>query len=181
MQTFQTQTSQTQSQNPSTAASQPQDNQPLLQVKGLKTFFYTEDGVVKAINGVDFTIRPGEVMGLVGESGSGKSVTSLSIMRLLSGSGKIVEGSVLFEGVDLVTAPEEELVRMRGDDLSMIFQQPASCLNPVFRIGDQIAETIMVHQNLPSQQAWQQAIEMLRKVGIPDPARRATAFPHEIS
>jgi len=181
MQTFQTQTSQTKSQNSPSAASQPQENQPLLEVKGLKTYFYTEDGVVKAINGVDFTIRPGEVMGLVGESGSGKSVTSLSIMRLLSGSGKIVEGSVLFEGVDLVTMPEEEMVRMRGDDLSMIFQQPASCLNPVFRIGDQIAETIMVHQNLPSQQAWQQAIEMLRKVGIPDPARRATAFPHEIS
>ncbi len=154
---------------------------PLLEVKQLKTYFDTEDGIVQAINGVDFVIRPGEIMGLVGESGSGKSVTSLSIMRLLSGSGKIVDGEILFEGRDLVTLPEEELVKLRGDDLSMIFQQPASCLNPVFRIGDQIAETIMVHQDLSKEQAWQQTIEMLKKVGIPDAARRATAFPHEIS
>lgn len=171
--TLQSQTVQTQS--------QLKNGKPLLEVKGLQTYFYTEDGVVKAINGVDFMIRPGEVMGLVGESGSGKSVTSLSIMRLLSGSGKIVNGSILFDGVDLVTLPEEEVVKIRGDELSMIFQQPASCLNPVFRIGDQIAETIMVHQELSQQQAWQQAVEMLRKVGIPDAARRATAFPHEIS
>jgi oligopeptide/dipeptide ABC transporter ATP-binding protein len=102
-------------------------------------------------------------------------------MRLLTGSGKIVDGSILFDGVDLTKVPEEEMVRIRGDELSMIFQQPASCLNPVFRIGDQIAETIMVHQELPKQGAWQQAVEMLRKVGIPDAARRATAFPHEIS
>lgn len=157
------------------------NGQPLLEVKGLKTYFYTEDGVVQAINGVDFVIRPGEVMGLVGESGSGKSVTSLSIMRLLPSSGKIVDGQILLEGRDLVTTAEGQLVKMRGDDLSMIFQQPASCLNPVFRIGDQIAETIMVHQQMSSQQAWKQAVEMLRKVGIPDPERRATAFPHEIS
>ena len=157
------------------------NGQPLLEVKGLKTYFYTEDGVVQAINGVDFVIRPGEVMGLVGESGSGKSVTSLSIMRLLPSSGKIVDGQILLEGRDLVTTAEGQLVKMRGDDLSMIFQQPASCLNPVFRIGDQIAETIMVHQQMSSQQAWKQAVEMRRKVGIPDPERRATAFPHEIS
>ncbi len=155
--------------------------QPLLEVRGLKTYFYTEDGVVQAINGVDFTIHPGEVMGLVGESGSGKSVTSLSIMRLLPSSGKIVEGQVLLDGKDLVALPEEKLVKMRGDEISMIFQQPASCLNPVFRIGDQIAETIMVHQDLNKREAWQQAIEMLRKVGIPVPEKRATAFPHEIS
>ena len=172
-QTLQTQSGQTQSQS--------KNGKPLLEVKGLQTYFYTEDGIVKAINGVDFVIRPGEVMGLVGESGSGKSVTSLSIMRLLSGSGKIVNGSILFDGVDLVTLSEDEVVKIRGDELSMIFQQPASCLNPVFRIGDQIAETIMVHQELSKQAAWQQAVEMLRKVGIPDAARRATAFPHEIS
>jgi peptide/nickel transport system ATP-binding protein len=159
----------------------PRNGEPLLEVKGLKTYFYTEDGVVKAINGVDFTIRAGEVMGLVGESGSGKSVTSLSIMRLLPGSGKIVDGSILFDGYDLSKVSEDELVRIRGDELSMIFQQPTSCLNPVFRIGDQIAETIMIHQQLPKQEAWNQAVEMLRKVGIPDAARRATAFPHEIS
>lgn len=179
MQTLQTHTQAPSSQ--SGPGQQPQNGQPLLEVKGLKTYFYTEDGIVKAINGVDFTIRPGEVMGLVGESGSGKSVTSLSIMRLLSGSGKIVEGSILFDGYDMAQLPEEQLVKIRGDELSMIFQQPTSCLNPVFRIGDQIAETIMIHQHLSQQEAWNQAVEMLRKVGIPDAARRATAFPHEIS
>ena len=163
------------------ASSKAQNGRPLLEVKELKTYFYTEDGVVKAINGVDFSIRPGEVMGLVGESGSGKSVTSLSIMRLLSGSGKIIDGKILLDGVDLASLSEDELVRIRGNELSMIFQQPASCLNPVFRIGDQIAETIMIHQKRGKQEAWNQAVEMLRKVGIPDAARRATAFPHEIS
>ena len=175
------QTLQTQTDVPVDHNSHSPNGQPLLEVRGLKTYFYTEDGVVKAINGVDFTIRAGEVMGLVGESGSGKSVTSLSIMRLLSGSGKLVEGEILFDGVDMATLSEDALVKIRGDELSMIFQQPASCLNPVFRIGDQIAETIMIHQHLAKQEAWQQAVEMLRKVGIPDPARRATAFPHEIS
>jgi peptide/nickel transport system ATP-binding protein len=154
---------------------------PLLEIKGLKTYFYTEDGVVQAINGVDFAIRPGEVMGLVGESGSGKSVTSLSILRLLASSGKIVEGEIHFEGRDLVQLPESEMVKLRGNRISMIFQQPTSCLNPVFRIGDQVAETIMVHQKMDKRQAWAQGIEMLHKVGIPDPEKRATAFPHEIS
>jgi peptide/nickel transport system ATP-binding protein len=184
MQTSQIQTSQTQdslAQDSPAQISRTHNGKPLLEVKGLQTYFYTEDGVVKAINGVDFSILPGEIMGLVGESGSGKSVTSLSIMRLLSGSGKIVNGSILLDGVELATLPEDEMVRIRGDELSMIFQQPTSCLNPVFRIGDQIAETIMVHQDLSKQEAWQQAIEMLHKVGIPDAARRATAFPHEIS
>jgi peptide/nickel transport system ATP-binding protein len=181
MQTFQRQTQGTTTQDAPADASAKNGDQPLLEVKGLKTYFYTEDGIVQAINGVDFSIRPGEVMGLVGESGSGKSVTSLSIMRLLSASGKIAEGSVTFDGVDLTTLPEDEMVKMRGDELSMIFQQPASCLNPVFRIGDQIAETISIHQTVGKQESWQQAVEMLRKVGIPDPARRATAFPHEIS
>src|SRR5512133_3010580 len=104
----------------------------LLDVKGLKTYFYTDDGVVQAVNGVDFTIREGEVMGLVGESGSGKSVTSLSIMRLLGGSGKIVDGQVVFKDRDLATLSEEQMVKIRGNELSMIFQQPTSCLNPVF-------------------------------------------------
>lgn len=149
----------------------------LLEVKGLKTYFYTEDGVVQAINGVDFAIKGGEIMGLVGESGSGKSVTSLSIMRLLPGSGKIVEGEVIMDGKDLATLPEEQMIKLRGDEISMIFQQPTSCLNPVFRIGDQIAETIMVHQDLSKREAWGQAIEMLHKVGIPAPEKRANAFP----
>jgi peptide/nickel transport system ATP-binding protein len=153
----------------------------LLEVKGLKTYFFTEDGVVQAINGVDFSIKQGEIMGLVGESGSGKSVTSLSIMRLLATSGKIMEGRMLFEGHDLVQEPEAEMVKLRGNELSMIFQQPTSCLNPVFRIGDQVAEVLTVHDNLSKQAAWKKAIEMLRKVGLPDPEKRATAFPHEIS
>ncbi len=154
---------------------------PLLDVKGLKTYFYTEDGVVQAINGVDFSIRPGEVMGLVGESGSGKSVTSLSIMRLLAASGKIVEGAIRFDQTDLAAADEETMVELRGNRLSMIFQQPTSCLNPVFRIGDQIAETLQTHQSLGRQDARRQAVELLRLVGIPDPERRSQAFPHEIS
>lgn len=154
---------------------------PLLEVKGLKTYFYTEDGVVQAVNGVDFAIRPGEIMGLVGESGSGKSVTSLSIMRLLSASGQTVGGEIWLDGRDLVKLEEEKIVKLRGNEISMIFQQPTSCLNPVFRIGDQIAETISVHQKVSQQEAQRQAVEMLRTVGIPDAAKRAQAFPHEIS
>jgi len=158
-----------------------QQDQPLLDVKGLKTYFFTEDGTVQAINGVDFRINQGEIMGLVGESGSGKSVTSLSIMRLLPASGKIMEGQVLFENKDLVQTPEDELVKLRGNEIAMIFQQPTSCLNPVFRIGDQVAEVLMIHDQMNKQAAWEQAIEMFRKVGIPAPEKRATAFPHEIS
>ena len=115
---------------------------PILEVRGLKTYFYTEDGVVQAVNGVDFTICEGEVMGLVGESGSGKSVTSLSIMRLLAASGKIVEGEVRFKNCDLARLTEDEMVRIRGEQMSMIFQQPTSCLNPVFTAGDQIGEVL---------------------------------------
>jgi oligopeptide/dipeptide ABC transporter ATP-binding protein len=157
------------------------NQQPLLEVKGLKTYFSTEDGVVQAINGVDFTIKPGEIMGLVGESGSGKSVTSLSILRLLPASGKIVDGQVFFQGKDLVQSPEPEMVKLRGNEISMIFQQPTSCLNPVFRIGDQITEVLMAHDHVNKQQAWPHAVEMLRKVGIPAAEKRAMAFPHEIS
>ena len=156
-------------------------DQPLLNVKGLKTYFYTEDGVVQAINGVDFSIKPGQVMGLVGESGSGKSVTSLSIMRLLPSSGKIVEGEIWFGDLDLAQAAESVMLDLRGNEMSMIFQQPTSCLNPVFRIGDQIAEALMTHQSLGNDDANRQAIELLRIVGIADPQRRANAYPHEIS
>ncbi len=158
-----------------------QDQKVLIEVRNLKTHFFTEDGVVQAVNGVDFTIREGEVMGLVGESGSGKSVTSLSIMRLLGGSGKIVDGSVIFKGRDLAQLREAEMVKIRGNELSMIFQQPTSCLNPVFQIGAQVAEVMEIHQGLGREEAWAQAVEMFRKVGIPDPERRAKNFPHEIS
>ncbi len=153
----------------------------ILDIKGLKTYFYTEDGVVQAVNGVDFSIREGEVMGLVGESGSGKSVTSLSIMQLLGASGKIVEGEILFRDRDLVKLTEDEMVHMRGNQMSMIFQQPTSCLNPVFQVGAQVAEVFQIHQGLNKEESWKQAVEMFRKVGIPDPERRARSFPHEIS
>lgn len=153
----------------------------LIKVENLHTHFFTEDGVVQAVNGVDFEIREGEVMGLVGESGSGKSVTSLSIMRLLGGSGKIVDGKVWLKGRDLTQLTEDEMVKIRGNEMSMIFQQPTSCLNPVFQIGAQVAEVLEIHQGLGREEAWQQAVEMFRKVGIPDPEGRARNFPHEIS
>src|SRR3989304_3931790 len=154
---------------------------PLLEVKNLKTYFYTEDGVVKAVDGVDFDVYPGEVLGLVGESGCGKSVTSLSIMRLIGVPGKIVEGEILFEGKDLVKASEQEMMQVRGNRISMIFQQPQSALNPVFRAGDQISEVLNIHQKLGREAGKQRAIEMLKLVGIPEPESRAESFPHELS
>jgi oligopeptide/dipeptide ABC transporter ATP-binding protein len=154
---------------------------PLLEVKNLKTYFYTEDGVVKAVDGVDFYVNPGEVLGLVGESGCGKSVTALSIMRLIGVPGKIVEGEIFFEEKDLVKAPEKEMMHIRGNRISMIFQQPQSALNPVFRAGDQISEVLSIHQKLGKEAGKQRAIEMLKLVGIPEPERRAESFPHELS
>ena len=157
------------------------DNQPLLEVRNLKTYFFTEDGVVKAVDGVDFYVNPGEVLGLVGESGCGKSVTSLSIMRLISAPGKIVEGEILFDGKDLVKASEEEMIQVRGNRLSMIFQQPQTALNPVFKVGDQIAEVLEIHQGMNREAGRARAVELLQMVGIPEPARRAEAYPHELS
>jgi oligopeptide/dipeptide ABC transporter ATP-binding protein len=153
----------------------------LLEVKGLKTYFYTEAGVVKAVDGVDFFVKPGEVFGLVGESGCGKSVTSFSIMRLVGIPGKIIEGEILFEGRDLLKMSENEMVSMRGNRISMIFQQPQSSLNPVFMVADQVAEVLQIHQNLEKKNSWDRAVELLRLVGIPDPERKAKAFPHEMS
>jgi oligopeptide/dipeptide ABC transporter ATP-binding protein len=156
-------------------------NQPLLEVKNLKTYFFTEDGVVKAVDGVDFYVNPGEVLGLVGESGCGKSVTSLSIMRLIGIPGKVVEGTIQFEGRELLSLPEAEMVHMRGNRMSMIFQQPQSSLNPVFKVGDQVAEVLRIHQSMDKEASWEKAVELLRLVGIPDPERKAHAFPHEMS
>lgn len=155
--------------------------QPLLDVRNLKTYFYTEDGVVKAVDGVDFYVKPGEVLGLVGESGCGKSVTSLSIMRLISAPGKIVEGQIFFEGKDLVQASEDEMIQVRGNRISMIFQQPQTALNPVFKVGDQIAEVLSIHQGMSKEAGLARAIELLQMVGIPEPERRAEAYPHELS
>ncbi len=157
------------------------DKKPFLEVKNLKTYFYTEDGVVKAVDGVDFHVFPGEVMGLVGESGCGKSVTSLSIMRLISMPGKIVEGEIIFDGKDLLKYTEEQMVHIRGNRISMIFQQPQTALNPVFKVGDQISEVLHIHQSLGKEAGRARAIELLKMVGIPEPERRAEAFPHELS
>ncbi len=158
-----------------------ENSDPLLQVKDLRTYFYTEDGVVKAVDGVDFDVFPGEILGLVGESGCGKSVTSLSVMRLVGVPGKVVSGEILFEGRDLLKLPEAEMVQMRGNRLSMIFQQPQSSLNPVFTSGEQVAEVLEIHQKLSKEKAWERSVELLRQVGIPDPASKARAFPHEMS
>ncbi|NWG33693.1 MAG: ABC transporter ATP-binding protein [Chloroflexi bacterium] len=157
------------------------NGKPLLEVKGLKTYFYTEDGVVRAVDGVDFEVYPGEVLGLVGESGCGKSVTSLSIMRLISKPGKIVAGEILLDGEDLLKFPEEEMIKVRGNRISMIFQQPQTALNPVFKVGDQLAEVLDVHQDLGKEAGWQRAISLLKMVGVPDPERRVEAYPHELS
>ena len=157
------------------------DTQPLLEVKNLKTYFYTEDGVVHAVDGVDFNVLPGEILGLVGESGCGKSVTSLSIMRLVSSPGKILEGEILLDGTDLRALPEEEMMKVRGNRISMIFQQPQTALNPVFRVGDQIAEVLSIHQDFGKEAGQRRAVDLLRMVGIPDAERRAEAFPHELS
>jgi oligopeptide/dipeptide ABC transporter ATP-binding protein len=154
---------------------------PILEVKNLKTYFYTEEGVVKAVDGVDFTVNTGEVLGLVGESGCGKSVTSLSILRLLGTSGKVVDGSIFFEGLDLLKLNEQEMVNMRGNRISMIFQQPQSSLNPVFKVGDQVAEVLRIHQNMGKDESWARAVELLRLVGIPDAERKAHAYPFEMS
>lgn len=164
-----------------TAATEENANQPLLTVKNLKTYFYTEDGVVKAVDGVDFEVYPGEVLGLVGESGCGKSVTSLSIMRLVGIPGKIVDGEIWFEGRSLLKLPEAEMVKMRGNRMSMIFQQPQSSLNPVFQVGSQVAEVLEIHNKESKEKSWDKAVELLKLVGIPDAARKARAFPHETS
>ncbi|MCG2788196.1 MAG: ABC transporter ATP-binding protein [Anaerolineae bacterium] len=155
--------------------------QPLLEVRNLKTYFFTEDGEIKAVDGVDFYVNPGEVLGLVGESGCGKSVTSLSIMRLISAPGKIIEGEIFFEGKDLVKASEEDMIQVRGNRISMIFQQPQTALNPVFKVGDQIAEVLEIHQGLNKEAGRVRAVELLQMVGIPEPDRRAEAYPHELS
>ncbi len=159
----------------------PANNKPLLDVKGLKTYYYTEDGIVRAVDGVDFCVYPGEVLGLVGESGCGKSVTSLSIMRLIAPPGKVVGGEIWFEGKDLLKLSEKEMIKIRGDRISMIFQQPQTSLNPVFMAGDQVAEVLNIHEKMKDQEAWERAVDMLRSVGIPDPERRARSFPHELS
>lgn len=153
----------------------------ILEVNDLRTHFFTEDGVVKAVDGVNLKVKRGEVLGIVGESGCGKSVTSLSIMNLVGRPGRIVDGQVLFDGKDLATMPDEEILAIRGNRISMIFQQPMSCLNPVFRVGDQLTEVLYVHQSMNREAARNRAVELLTMVGIPSPEDRIKAYPHELS
>jgi oligopeptide/dipeptide ABC transporter ATP-binding protein len=157
------------------------NSKPLLEVKGLKTYFYTEDGVVRAVDGVNFEVYPGEVLGLVGESGCGKSVTSLSIMRLISKPGRVDAGEILLDGENLLDLPEDEMIKVRGNRISMIFQQPQTALNPVFKVGDQLSEVLSVHQDLGREAGRKRAVALLKMVGVPDPERRVDAYPHELS
>jgi len=154
---------------------------PLLQVQNLKTYYFTDDGVVRAVDGVDFEVYPGEVLGLVGESGCGKSVTSLSIMGLIDPPGRIMEGKVLFDGKNLLEIPEKEMAQVRGRNISMIFQQPQTSLNPVFTIGEQISEVLKIHSTLSKQELQRRTLELLQMVGIPDAHRKFNAYPHEMS
>ncbi|MGB2955538.1 MAG: ABC transporter ATP-binding protein [Anaerolineales bacterium] len=153
----------------------------LLEIKGLKTYFYTEDGVVKAVDGVDFNVKKGEILGLVGESGCGKSVTALSIMQLIGKPGKIIEGEINFGDLNLRELSVEDIQDIRGNKISMIFQQPQSSLNPVINIGDQLAEVFEIHTDLEKEEIWDKSVELLRVVGIPDPEQKAYAYPHEVS
>ena len=154
----------------------------LLQVSDLQTHFYTEEGVSKAVDGVDYMVRKGETLGVVGESGCGKSVTALSIMRLIPNPpGKIVGGDILFDGKSLLSLSHSEMRAIRGNKISMIFQEPMTSLNPVFTIGNQIAEAIQLHQKLSKRSALDRTIEMLKLVGIPSPEQRVKDYPHQLS
>jgi oligopeptide/dipeptide ABC transporter ATP-binding protein len=159
----------------------PVSTQPLLEIRNLKTFFAAEEGMVRAIDGLDLSVRRGETFGLVGESGCGKSVTALSILRLVDPPGRIAAGEILFDGVSLLDLPERAMRELRGSRISMIFQEPQSSFNPVYPIGRQIAEVFRIHQNMAPQAAWERAVALLRLVGIPNAESKARAFPHEVS
>ena len=154
----------------------------LLSVRDLRTYFHTDAGVARAVDGVSFSVMPRETVGIVGESGCGKSVTSLSILRLIARPGRIEPGSrIEFEGRDLLALSEAQMRRVRGNRISMIFQEPMSALNPVFTVGDQIAEVVRVHGDVSRREAWERAVAMLETVGIPAPAQRAREYPHQLS
>lgn len=156
--------------------------QPLLEVNNLKTHFFTRAGVVKAVNGVSFSLKERETLGIVGESGSGKTITAMSVMRLIpSPPGRIVEGKILYKGMDLVSLPEAKMRAIRGNQISMIFQDPMTSLNPVLTVGYQIAEVLIMHRKKSKKEAMERAVEMLRQVGIPEPEKRAACYPHQLS
>jgi len=154
---------------------------PLLEIKDLRTCFHTLDGVLKAVDGIDFEVYQGETLGLVGESGCGKSVTALSILQLLRCPPAEIKGRILFEGRNLLDMDRERIRKIRGNDISMIFQEPMTSLNPVLRIGEQISEAARVHKNMTRQEAWRWAVEMLRMVQIPGPGSRSRQYPHKFS
>ncbi len=159
----------------------PPGDVPLLAVKGLRTSFKTRDGIVRAVDGIDFHVDRGEIMGLVGESGCGKSVSCLSIMRLIAKPGRIEAGEALFDGRDLLKLSTDEMRKLRGNRITMIFQQPTSALNPVWAVGRQVGEVLELHRNMTRRAAAARTIDLLQMVGIPDPARRAKSYPHEMS
>jgi peptide/nickel transport system ATP-binding protein len=154
---------------------------PLLEVRDLRVHFDTEDGVVKALDGISYTVNAGQVLGIVGESGSGKSVSSLTIMGLTRSRNARISGEVIFDGRDLLTASDHEMRDLRGDDIAMIFQDPLSSLHPFYRIGDQLVEAVRAHRDMPKAKALDRAVEMLGLVGIPEPRRRVDSYPHEFS
>ncbi len=153
----------------------------LLEVKNLRTSFFTGDGVVHAVDNVSFNVRRGEAVALVGESGCGKSVTAMSIMRLVATPGRITGGEIRFKGRNLADIPEKEMRNVRGNDIAMVFQEPMTSLNPVFKIGWQVAEAIRIHRKVGKKEAWKQAGEMLELVSIPDPVKRLDDYPHQLS
>lgn len=156
--------------------------EPILEVKGLKTYFYTEEGVLPGVDGLDFTLEQGKVLAIVGESGCGKSVTSLSILRIVqSPPGRIIAGEILYNGKDLLKLSERDMRKIRGNDISMIFQEPMTSLNPVLTCGYQISEAILQHKDLSKSSAREKAIRMLKKVGIQSPETRYNCYPHELS
>jgi oligopeptide/dipeptide ABC transporter ATP-binding protein len=154
---------------------------PLLQVEDLQTYFYTRRGIVKAVDGVSFSVAPGETLGIVGESGSGKSITSMSLLRLVPPGGKIVGGRILFEGVDLLQLSEADMRGYRGSKMSMILQDPMASLNPVYTVGEQVAEPLRQHQHLSGKTLWDKATEALRLLRIPSPRDRLRNYPHQMS
>src|SRR5512132_1402412 len=155
--------------------------EPLLEVRNLRVSFPTDDGVVKAVDGLNFSIMPGETLGVVGEAGSGKSVSFLTVMGLINRESAIVEGEVIFQGQDLLQMPKDELQQIRGAKIAMIFQDPMTSLHPFYRVGDQIAEAILAHEDISKKEAGARAVDMLKRVGIPRPDERARQYPHEFS
>ena len=153
----------------------------VLKIDNLKTYFNTEDGVVKAVDDLSLSIKPGHTLGVVGESGSGKSVTSLTIMNLLAASAEVYDGAISFLGKDLINISTKEMRKLRGSDVSMIFQEPMSSLNPVHRVGNQVAEAILQHEQISKEDAMRRVIELFEEVGIPDPDQRISYYPHQMS